>query len=154
MMKKYLIIIAIISTFIACEKQDNHDGDHSDKVSLFLEEYDGVVWVGDESTADDSYYLSFYHNPGSFNYWEVDLDSSYCFPTFFGQVNDDGDTISIIEENESTLLLSVRSDDGTTSNVKITALDNGSNLKTELIESNGDRETEYFTRSTSLDPCK
>ena len=152
-MKNYLLILAFTFTLFSCEKK-NDQNDDIDKVDLFLDKYNGVVWLGDESTADDSYYLAFYKNPGSFNSWETDQDGSYCFPTIFGQADTFGQIVTVMEENEATLLLSVMDEDSAISSVKITVLDQGSNLKTEIIESNGDRDLDYWTRSTSLDPCK
>ena len=154
-MKKYFLFITIIFVLFSCSKTNGDNPlDNADNETRFLQKFNGVVWVGDESSVDDSYYLSFYNSPEGFNYWEVDPEGYYCFPTIFDKVNEDGDTFSIIEENDLNILLSIRSEGGVTSNYKFTVLDNGSSLKSEYIEANGDREIEYWTKSSAIDPCK
>jgi hypothetical protein len=155
MMKKYFLLTTIVFVLFSCAKTDGvNSEDNTGNESRFLQKFNGVVWVGDESSVDDSYYLSFYKSPKGFNYWEVDTDGYYCFPTIFDKVNEDEDTVFIKEENELNLLLSIHSESGVTSNYKFTVMDNGSTLKSEFIEANGGREIEYWTKSSATDPCK
>lgn len=149
-MKKLLYLFLAI-TIISCGGDDDSNG--TNEPQTFLEKYDGIVWIGDESTADDSYFLAVYNQPEKLYYWETDLDGEYCFPVTFGQPDEFGDVVTIIENTSNNLILTVTTNAGEENNIRLTAGNEGSNLTVEWIYETGLNDTETYSRSSSANPC-
>ena len=135
--------------FVSCSDDDST----VNEPQTFLEKYDGIVWIGDESTADDSYFIAVYNQPEKLYYWETGLDGEYCFPLTFGQPDEFGDVVTIVENTSNNLLLTVTTNAGEENNIRLTAGNDGSNLTVEWIYESGTNDTETYSRSSSANPC-
>ena len=143
-MKKLLYLFLAI-TVISCSKDDDNDP------NSFTEKYNSIVWIGDDSVPDDSYFVAVYNQPEKVYYWETDLDGEYCFPITFGQANEFGDIYTVTENTLNNLIITNTSSEGEEYNIKFTVSNNESLLTLQFLDGSG--YTETYSRSSSANPC-
>ena len=160
-MNKYFSITTIlIGVFIVSCGKDNLDDNPiaNDEPKLLTELIDGAVWRNDVSAPNYTEYIALYNTPQSLDFMEIYNENKYtCYPNYFGEVNNEGDTVFVLEENENNLLLSFRGNDGYIAHWKISLIDNGSSLKTQWIvagEPTEESDFDYWTKSSQANPCR
>ncbi len=149
-MKKLLYLFLAI-TIVSCSKDDSDED--TNQPQTFLEKYDEIVWIGDDSVPDDSYFVAVYNQPEKLYYWETDLDGEYCFPVTFGQANEFGDIYTITEDTLNNLIITNTSSEGEEYNINLTVSNNDSNLTIVWNYGSGETYTETYSRSSSANPC-
>ena len=142
-----LLYLFLTLTVISCSKDDDNDNDPN----TFTEKYNSIVWIGDDSVPDDSYFVAVYNQPEKVYYWETDLDGEYCFPITFGQANEFGDIYTVTENTLNNLIITNTSSEGEEYNIKFTVSNDESLLTLQFLDGSG--YTETYSRSSSANPC-
>ena len=143
-MRKLLYLFLAI-TVISCSKDDDNEP------NSFTEKYNSIVWIGDDSVPDDSYFVAVYNQPEKVYYWETYLDGEYCFPITFGQANEFGDIYTVTENTLNNLIITNTSSEGEEYNIKFTVSNDESLLTLQFLDGSG--YTETYSRSSSANPC-
>ena len=151
-MKKILLIPILL--ILACSSGDDsndYNNNNNDPTNqLFLEKYDGVMWAGAENEASSSVWLTFSPN-GASNWVRFDGDEfDLCegINIVWGEVDSEGDTSTVLEENEDSMIIAVENPMSMDYTITITVSADGNTMT--LVDSDFPDETENFVRDNNV----
>ena len=150
---KKLILLLFIPIFFACS---DNSSDNSNQ--LFLDIYDGVVWI--VSNSDDPGHIdgriTFSNNPNGYTRYLAQDD--LCVEVVFGQTYGDptGEQITITIHNESENILTLKQEETGEPDLyfSFTAASNGNSLIYEVDYGNGDITQDIYVLYSGFNSCE